>query len=61
MVGNIIHQLYTPQLQLSNGLYSTVNRDEELQQFKTKSSKVIRFLLVILVVYDAVICNICMQ
>ena len=50
MLGNIIHQLYTPQLQLSNGLYSTVNRDEELEQFKAKSSKVIRFLLLILVI-----------
>ncbi|PWA39313.1 ulp1 protease family, C-terminal catalytic domain-containing protein [Artemisia annua] len=39
---NIIPQLYTPQLQLTNGLYGTINRDEELQQFKTKSSKEMR-------------------
>ncbi|PWA45821.1 ulp1 protease family, C-terminal catalytic domain-containing protein [Artemisia annua] len=38
-VENTIVELYTPQLDLSCGLYGTMNRDEELALFKTKSKK----------------------
>ncbi|PWA62256.1 hypothetical protein CTI12_AA365670 [Artemisia annua] len=41
-VENTIVELYTPQIDLSRGLYGTMNRDEELQLFKTKSKKGMR-------------------
>ena len=42
---NIIPQLYTQQLQLTDGIYGTINQDKQVQQFKTKSSSVILLLL----------------
>ena len=42
---NIIPQLYTQQLQLTDGIYGTINQDKQVQQFKTKSSSIILLLL----------------
>ena len=47
VIANTTLEVYTPQLDITRGLYGTKNRDEDLQQFKIKSIKVCKH-------YDAV-------